>query len=79
MNVYLTDSLARDHAETMMATAAASHRAKLARQSRRRVESSRATAGLAQHRSPRGGAALVGHFARRPITAVHSWFAAGQL
>jgi hypothetical protein len=41
MNVYVADSIARNHVDSLMADAAASRRAKQARMGRRRASSKR--------------------------------------
>lgn len=81
MNGYITDSVARDHVDTLLAGAAASRRAKEARRARRarreaaKGETKANTANTARH----GRAASVGHAAARPFVAVQTWIAAGQL
>lgn len=77
MNGYISDSIARDHVDSMLAAAAASRRAKAVRQERR---SRRATAKRsADRRKHSATAASVGHAVTRPFVAVHSWYAAGEL
>lgn len=85
MTTILTDSMARDHAASIQATAAASRRARearLARRVRRAAERSHREAARAEESSAGPGAhsaAMVGRIAARPFTALHSWLVAGQL
>lgn len=84
MTTILTDSIARDHAASIQATAAASRRAReasLARRARRAAERSHREAARAEESSADGAhsAAMVGRIAARPFTALHSWLVAGQL
>ncbi len=73
MNVYVSDQIARDHANQMMADAALARRL-------RRVRASRRAAG---HPADTGTSARsgtrVGHLVTRPYRAVHTWLAAGLL
>lgn len=76
MTTILTDSMARDHVETMHAQAAAAHRTRLARQARRtvrRAERSRRRA--ADHPT----AVTVAHAVGRPFAAARHWLVAGRL
>jgi hypothetical protein len=83
MNAYMHDRIAREHADAMMAEAAAARRARQARRSRRAARSTTRTPAADQpqpqpRRAPRPGAAAA-QFAARPFTAFQSWLAAGQL
>ena len=81
MNVYFTDQLAREHADRLMADAAAVRRGRRVRASRRaasrvaRFESPADRSPAAPHRRP----LAAGHAMARPLTAVHSWLVSGQL
>ena len=70
MNAYITDTLAREHADRMMADAAAHRRARRVRAARRAVGHSVPTESPADRSpAPRRGAAA----------AFQSWLTAGQL
>jgi hypothetical protein len=73
MNAYVTDQLARDHANQMMADAALARRV-------RRVRASRRAAGhpTSTDNGARSGT-RVGHLVTGPYRAVHTWLAAGLL
>jgi hypothetical protein len=71
MNAYISDQIAREHADRLMADAAAARRA-------RRVRSSRRAAG--RRAVPTESPADRSHALRRgPAAAFQSWLAAGQL
>lgn len=70
MNVYISDRLAREHADRLMADAAAVRRARRVRQARRATGRTVPTESPAD-RSPAPR--------RRAVAAFHSWLAAGQL
>jgi hypothetical protein len=81
MNVYISDSIARAHADRMMADAAAARRARRVRASRRAAARTSVHESAAD-RSPDtrpSGPATAAHLAARPITAFRSWLLAGQL
>lgn len=65
MNDYIADQIAREHANRLMADAAAARQARRARKSRRGGES--------------GHAPGSAHFVARPFVAVRTWIVAGQL
>lgn len=69
MNAYIADQIAREHANRLMAEAAAARQAHRARKSRRGGESGH----------PAGSTAGSAHFVTRPFVAVRSWILAGQL
>lgn len=76
MTAILTDSMARDHVETIHADAAAARRARLARQARRDVRRGERR----QHRvENHPAAATVVHAVGRPLAAARHWLVAGQL
>ena len=81
MNGIFTDRLAREHADRLMADAAAIRRARRVRTSRRaagrtaRFESPADRSPAAPHQRP----VAVAHAATRPFTAVRTWLVAGQL
>jgi hypothetical protein len=70
MNAYISDRLAREHADRLMADAAAFRRARRVRQSRRAVRRA-VPAESPADRSPA--------VRRGPAAAFHTWLAAGQL
>ncbi|MDT4920892.1 MAG: hypothetical protein QOI15_1794 [Pseudonocardiales bacterium] len=81
MNVYISDSIARAHADRMMADAAAARRARHVRAARR-AASRTSPQESAADRSPgvrSRGPLAAAHIAARPFTAFHSWLLAGQL
>jgi hypothetical protein len=81
MNPYISDSIARSHADRMMADAAAARRARRVRASRR-AASRTSNQQSAADRSPdtrTRGPVLAAHVAARPFTAFRSWLLAGQL
>jgi len=71
MNPYISDTLAREHADRLMADAAAVRRARRARHARhaRRASVRAVPAESPADRSPRRG----------PAAAFQTWLAAGQL
>jgi hypothetical protein len=80
MNAYIADSIARQHADTMLADAAAARRLRRARKHNKarsaapaNVEHSEQTPAAVR----RG--AVVAHVVAWPFSAAHSWLAAGQL
>jgi hypothetical protein len=81
MNAFFTDRMAREHADRLMADAAAIRRARRVRASRR------ASSRVAQFESPadRSPAAAphrpvaTAHALVRPFSAVHNWLVAGDL
>jgi len=80
MNAYLTDSLAREHADRLLADAAAARRARGVRMARSAARTSRTdSAADRSPAAPRSRAAAAAHLALRPATAFHSWWAAGEL
>jgi hypothetical protein len=93
MNAYLADRIAREHADALMADAAAHRRARRARQERkeRRAATRTGTVSMSGLENPRpqvgapkanrwsNRAASAAHLAARPYTALHDWIAAGQL
>jgi hypothetical protein len=84
MNAYITDSLAREHTNTLLADAAANRRAKVARRNRRNASAASATssqpaAGRAHRHGLRSGTASAAHHLARPISSFQTWLAAGQL
>jgi hypothetical protein len=80
MNAYIADSIARQHADAMLADASAARRLARARKSRtaRRAASEKADSGAPSPATSRRGAA-VAHVVARPFSAAHSWLAAGEL
>jgi hypothetical protein len=82
MNTYIADSIARQHADAMLADAAAARRVRRARTSGKARAAAAAGAETAGH-SPVPSAsrrsAAVAHFVTRPFTAASGWLAAGQL
>jgi hypothetical protein len=82
MNAYISDSIARQHADTMLANAAAARRLGRARKgSKARTAAPARTEAVGSASAPgrsRRGAA-VAHVAAWPFSAAHSWLAAGQL
>jgi hypothetical protein len=79
MNAYFTDQMAREHADRLMADAAAARRLRRVRQSRRAVSTTTRTPTTDRsHRTASRGPATA-HLAGRPFAAFRSWFAAGQL
>lgn len=70
MNVYVSDHIARDHTDRLMADAAAARRARRARRSRRAAARAVPTESPADRSpAPRRG----------PAAAFRAWYAAGQL
>ncbi|MFN2560738.1 MAG: hypothetical protein ABR571_05520 [Jatrophihabitans sp.] len=83
MNVYIADSIARQHADAVRADASAARRLARARKSRtartaRPAASANADSGAPSPSTSRRGAA-VAHVVARPFSAAHSWLAAGEL
>jgi hypothetical protein len=80
MNTYIADSIARQHADAMLADAAAARRLGRARKSRtiRTAASAKAGSGASSPALARRGAA-VAHVVAWPFSAAHSWLAAGEL
>jgi hypothetical protein len=81
MNTYISDSIARSHADQMMADAAAARRARRVRSARRAASRTSRHESVAD-RSPDTrvtGPLNAAHAIVRPFTAVHSWLLAGQL
>jgi hypothetical protein len=91
MNVYVADTIARQHSDDLMASATAARRARRARTSGRAARSPisdesdgrEASTGQTQSEPQSSRVGLQGvaaaHFVARPFTAFHSWLAAGQL
>jgi hypothetical protein len=80
MNAYVSDRIAREHADRLMADAAAARRARRARQARRGT--SITTNRVAADRSrtaARPGAAAAARFVKHPFAALHSWLVAGEM
>jgi hypothetical protein len=77
MNAYISDRVARDHADQLMADAALARRIRAVRNERRTASRSTKTAARA-HPTSRARAALTS-VVTRPYAAVHSWLAAGLL
>jgi len=78
MNEYISDRMAREHADRLLTEAAAVRRSRLVRRSRRHAAAAPAGRPASRPRRP----AVVGAAARsitRPFAAVGSWLAAGQL
>jgi hypothetical protein len=80
MNTYIADSIARQHADAMLADAAAARRLSRAQKSRttRIATSAKADSGESSPAVARRGAA-VAHVVAWPFSAAHSWLAAGEL
>jgi 2-methylcitrate dehydratase PrpD len=71
MNAYMTDQIAREHADRLMADGAAARRLRRVRQSQR-------AASTVTRVHPTAGPAPV-PFVRHPVAAFWSWLAAGLL
>lgn len=79
MNAYISDGIAREHADRLMADAAASRRARNARKTRR-ATSSRGPQTADRSRSANlPGTVAAAQFVVRPFVALHSWLVAGEL
>jgi hypothetical protein len=74
MNAYMADQIAREHADRLMADAAAARRARRAKKGRRSVAARNHSRNA--HRPETTAAA---HLVTRPFAAVRSWLVAGQL
>lgn len=81
MNAYISDALAREHTDALLADAAAGRRAKQARRSRRAasISTRNGATGPALRRAARSAPASAAHFVTAPFVAFREWFAAGQL
>lgn len=80
MNTYISDSIARQHADSMLADAASARR--LARARKRRTGRNAASAKAASAASSpavSSRSAAVAHVVAWPFSAAHSWLAAGEL
>ena len=73
MNAYISDRIARDHADQLLADAVIARRVRAVRNSRRAASQARKNAARA-HPTSRARAAV-----SRPISAVQAWLAAGLL
>lgn len=80
MNTYIADSIARQHADAMLADAAAARRLRGARRSRtaRITVSAKVDSGQSPAPVARRGA-VVAHVVAWPFSAAHNWLAAGEL
>jgi hypothetical protein len=81
MNAYISDQIAREHANRMMSDAAAARRARRAAKARRAAATTTRTASADRSRPAvaRPGTAAAAQFVIRPFSAVRSWLVAGQL
>ena len=82
MNAYIADSIARQHADAMLADASAARRLARARKSRTTRPATSASAkaeGSAPSSATSRRGAAVAHVVARPFSAAHSWLAAGEL
>jgi hypothetical protein len=73
---YLVDRLARDHADALMADAAAARRTRRVRRERRAAQWTQEPSSDRSPASPHRGAVKL---AAHPVAVLHSWLAAGQL
>lgn len=69
MNAYISDTIAREHADRLMADAREARRA-------RRVRAARRAAVVGKRR---GGTAVHTSAVARPFVALHHWLVAGEL
>jgi hypothetical protein len=75
MNAYMSDQIARDHVDSLLADGAAARRLRRIHQSRRAASTSTHTHHA--NRSDAGPATVP--FVRHPVAAFWSWLAAGVL
>ncbi len=86
MNAYIADSIARQHADAMLADAAIARRLRRARKNaktRHVASSGTAASSASAEGAPTAGPLRTGSAVAsvivRPFTAAHSWLLAGQL
>jgi hypothetical protein len=80
MNEYISDRMARERTDRMLAEAANSRRSRLVRRSRRNATAAPARqAGTGRTTSPAHAGTATAHYVARPFAAFQSWLAAGQL
>jgi hypothetical protein len=82
MNEYISDRMAREHTDRLLAEAATVRRNRLVRRSRRRTAGAPASIATTHGRRttrPAHAGTAVAHFAASPFVAFQSWLAAGQL
>jgi hypothetical protein len=77
MNAYITDQIARDHLDHLLADAVIARRVRAVRQSRRAA--SRRTKTPARAHPTSRARAVVSNVVSRPVAAFQSWLAAGLL
>lgn len=79
MNAYIADQIAREHADRLMADAAAARRVRRAREARRAATRTTRSAAADRSRSAARPGVAAAAFLARPFVALHSWLVAGEM